>query len=127
MKHLLCGYLLFSIFMVHGCSQEKQEVLPQVPTRGMVTMVDLGANSCIPCKMMAPILEELKREYEGKASIIFIDLSIHPGEIKKNRIRSLPTQIFYNEHGNEVYRHEGFLDKKRIVRVFKKLGVEVLE
>ncbi|HOP14810.1 MAG TPA: thioredoxin family protein, partial [Lentimicrobium sp.] len=41
---------------------------------GKVTMIDLGADKCIPCKMMAPILEELKKEYAGRADIIFIDV-----------------------------------------------------
>ena len=44
------------------------------PARGRVTMIDLGATECIPCKMMAPIIEELKAEYAGKAEIVFIDV-----------------------------------------------------
>jgi thioredoxin 1 len=47
-------------------SAESVLLTPQFPVKGMVTMVDLGANDCIPCKMMAPILKELKQEYDGK-------------------------------------------------------------
>jgi thiol-disulfide isomerase/thioredoxin len=43
-------------------------------TPGRVTMINLGATECVPCKMMAPILEELKEQYAGKADIIFIDV-----------------------------------------------------
>ena len=40
----------------------------------MVTMIDLGAKKCIPCKMMAPIMEKMEKQYEGKAAIVFIDV-----------------------------------------------------
>ena len=45
-----------------------------LPVKGMVTMIDLGAKKCIPCKMMAPILEKMERKYEGKAAVVFIDV-----------------------------------------------------
>lgn len=95
-----------------------------VPISGMVTMVDIGAKSCIPCKMMTPIIEELSREYDGKAAIAFIDVWKHPAEAKKYRIRSIPTQIFYDAKGVEQYRHVGFMDKKSIVAMLTKLGVK---
>ena len=88
---------------------------------GMVTMLDLGAKKCIPCKMMAPIIEVLKEEYDGKAAIVFIDVRQHPQEARKYRIRAIPTQIFYDESGGEVFRHVGFMDKKSIVRMLEKL------
>jgi thioredoxin 1 len=88
----------------------------------MVTMVDLGAQECIPCKMMAPIIEELKREYEGRASIIFIDVWVHRDEARKYGIRAIPTQIFFDRDGKEVFRHEGFMDKRSIVKVLVSLG-----
>jgi len=98
--------------------------VPEVPVKGMVTMVDIGAKKCIPCKMMAPIMEELKKEYKGKAAIIFIDVWVDPAQGKKFGIRSIPTQIFYDRGGKEVLRHEGFMDKKSIVAELQKLGVK---
>jgi thioredoxin 1 len=94
-----------------------------VPVPGMVTMVDIGADRCIPCKMMAPIIEELKREYAGRASIVFIDIWKNPDQGKHFRIRVIPTQIFYKADGTEAGRHEGLLDKPAIVAMLKKLGV----
>ncbi len=96
----------------------------EVPVKGIVTMVDLGAKKCIPCKMMAPILEKVKKEYEGKAAIIFIDVWKHRGEAKKFRIQAIPTQIFYDGDGNEVHRHVGFMDEAAIVAQLRKMGVE---
>lgn len=87
---------------------------PAVPVKGMVTMVDLGAKTCIPCKMMAPILVELEREYRGRAAVVFIDVREDYDAAKRFGIRAIPTQIFYDRTGREVSRHEGFMDKQAV-------------
>jgi thioredoxin 1 len=94
-----------------------------MPVAGMVTMVDIGAHSCIPCKMMTPIIEELSTEYEGRAAIAFIDVWEHREEAPKYGVTTIPTQIFYDAQGKERYRHVGFLDKQSIVAKLAELGV----
>lgn len=101
-----------------------QATTGQSPAPGEVTMLDLGADQCRPCKMMAPILEELKKAYEGRAEIIFIDVWKNRDQAEKYGIRAIPTQIFFNEKGEEVRRHTGFMDKKTIVRNLSDLGVK---
>ncbi|MGQ9859526.1 MAG: thioredoxin family protein [Thermodesulfobacteriota bacterium] len=98
--------------------------MPEVPVKGLVTMVDLGARSCIPCKMMEPILEKLQREYRGRAAIVFIDISIHREAVKRFGIRAIPTQIFFDKEGKEVYRHLGFMSERHIAAQLRKMGVE---
>ena len=95
-----------------------------LPIPGMVTMVDIGAHSCIPCKMMMPIIEKLSKEYEGRVAIAFIDVWENNDEAPKYGVRTIPTQIFYDAEGNETYRHEGFLGEKDIVSKFVELGVQ---
>lgn len=97
--------------------------VPYVPVRGMVTMVDLGANQCIPCKLMAPILERLERRYRGKAAIVVIDVWKYREQAQRFRIRAIPTQIFFDRDGKEVYRHEGFMSEKDIVDHLRRMGV----
>ena len=97
---------------------------PAVPVKGMVTMVDLGAKSCIPCKMMAPIMEKLEKDYKGKAAIVFIDVWKEPDQAKRFGIRAIPTQIFYDKEGTEAYRHEGFMSENAIVTQLKNMGVQ---
>ena len=97
--------------------------IPPVPTPGLVTMVDLGAHKCIPCKMMAPIIAELQKEYAGRASIIFIDVWEHREQAQRFGIRGIPTQVFFDKQGKEIKRHFGFLDKKSIVTIFDELNV----
>jgi len=96
----------------------------EAPVPGKVTMVDIGAKKCIPCKMMAPILEELEKKYQDKAAIVFVDVWENPDAGAKYGIKLIPTQIFYNAEGKEVLRHEGFFDKAAIVNELQKLGVE---
>jgi thioredoxin 1 len=104
-------------------SENMATVGAAVPATGKVTMIDLGATECIPCKMMAPIIEELKKEYAGRADIIFIDVWKNPAQAKKYGIRAIPTQIFFDTAGKELFRNTGFLDKKRIVEILTRLGV----
>ena len=94
-----------------------------VPVKGMVTMIDLGANRCLPCKMMAPIMEKLEKRYKGKAAIILIDIVKEYDRAKRFKFRTIPTQLFYDEEGKEVYRHAGFMSEEAIVEQLKKMGV----
>jgi len=88
-------------------------------------LVDLGAGKCIPCKMMAPILEELKKDYAGRFRVDFIDVWKNPDVGKEYGIRMIPTQIFYDGSGKERYRHEGFMSKEDILTIWKNLGIDL--
>lgn len=87
-------------------------------------LVDLGAGKCIPCKAMAPILEELKTGYKDKFEVVFIDVWQNPDAAKPYNINLIPTQIFFDKDGKELYRHEGFFAKDAILAKWKELGVE---
>lgn len=120
-KALSTLFLLALLLPLAGCSKAGEaasadEIVPGLPVKGTVTLVDLGATTCVPCKMMAPILEELKKEYKGKAEVLFIDVydPANAGKAKAFKIMVIPTQIFYDRHGKEVFRHVGFFDKKSI-------------
>ena len=88
-------------------------------------LLDLGAGKCIPCKMMAPILEELKKEYAGKLEVEFIDVWKNPDAGKQYGIEVIPTQIFYDATGKELFRHIGFFSKDDILAKWKELGVDL--
>ena len=95
-----------------------------IPRKGRITMLDLGADACIPCKMMAPILSKLEKEYQGRADIIFIDVWKNPDQAKRFKVKAIPTQIFFDKNGKEVDRHVGFYSEVAIVGKLKYLGVE---
>jgi len=96
----------------------------KVPVKGMVTMIDLGAKKCIPCKMMAPIMEKMEKMYQGKAAIVFIDVWENREQAGRFGIGIIPTQIFFDREGKEIYRHVGFMNEEAIVTQLKKMGVD---
>lgn len=91
-------------------------------TKALPRLVDLGATKCIPCKMMAPILEDLKKTYAGKIDVQFIDVWENPAAGGQYGIKVIPTQIFYDAAGKELFRHEGFFGKDDILAKWKELG-----
>ena len=95
----------------------------ELPVNGMVTMIDLGAEKCIPCKMMAPIMARLEKVYAGRAAIVFIDVWKNKEQVGRFGIRAIPTQVFFNENGIEVYRHVGFMSEEDIVTQLEKMGI----
>ncbi len=116
------AFLLFFCVITNNVFSEDFDALPN---KGIVTMIDLGAKTCIPCKMMVPILEKIEKDYKGKAAIIFIDVWKNRDQAGRFGIRSIPTQIFFDQQGKEVYRHIGFMSEKAIVNQLKKMGVEL--
>ena len=88
-------------------------------------LVDVGARKCIPCKMMAPILDELTIEYAGILRVEFIDVQTDRDKAMELGVRGIPTQIFYDSKGKELYRHIGFISKEDILKTFDKLGVKL--
>ena len=91
---------------------------------GIPRLVDLGADKCIPCKAMAPILVELRKEYAGRLQVDFIDVWKNPSAGDPYRIYAIPTQIFFDGDGKELTRHEGFLSKADILATWKRFGYD---
>ncbi len=114
--------------LVIGIKVGKSQPVAAGPTASTDTalprLVDLGSVGCIPCKRMAPILEELKTEYAGKVSVEFIDVNVNPAAADEYRISLIPTQVFFDKDGKEVFRHEGFFPKADILAQFEKMGIK---
>lgn len=88
-------------------------------------LLELGADKCIPCKMMAPILAEFRRECAGHFITEFIDVWKNPDAGKQYGVEMIPTQIFFDAEGKELFRHTGFFGKEDILGKWKELGVDV--
>jgi thioredoxin 1 len=99
----------------------------QLVTNDIPILIDLGSDECIPCKEMAPILEELKTEYADKFKVEFMDVRIDPMLTTVYNIKLIPTQIFFDASGKELFRHEGFYSKEDILSKWKELGYEMTQ
>lgn len=117
----IAAILLMAIFMGNVAYSEDYS---KIPEKGKITLVDLGKGTCIPCKMMAPVLERMKKRFTGKAEVIVIDIRNDIDQARRFGIRAIPTQIFFDREGKEVYRHVGFMDESAIVEQFAKMGVK---
>ncbi|MDY6973999.1 MAG: thioredoxin family protein, partial [Thermodesulfobacteriota bacterium] len=104
---LIAGVAFLLLTVGSSFSDEHSRDLSKVPVQGMVTMIDLGAKKCIPCKIMAPILEKMERVYRSKAAVVFIDVWENREQAKRFGIQAIPTQIFFDSEGKEVHRHVG--------------------
>ena len=85
-------------------------------------LVDLGADQCVPCKMMAPNLDQLRIDYEGKLRVDFIDVWKTTEAGEPFNIKLIPTQVFQAPDGSELFRHEGFISREDILAKWLELG-----
>ncbi|MCK9554436.1 thioredoxin family protein [bacterium] len=118
------------LVLLAGCVQG-QDVTgnnnSDLPAGGeQVVFIELGSVNCIPCKQMQPIINAIENEYEGKVKVVFYDVWTKDGKqyADKYKIRLIPTQVFLDKQGNEIFRHEGFFPKKEIEKIFENAGVK---
>jgi len=88
-------------------------------------LLELGSTSCVACKAMAPIIDELKEAYAGKIDVEFVDVEKDHEAAGLYGIQAIPTQIFFDADGNEIFRHTGFFPREDIVAKWKQLGVSL--
>lgn len=96
----------------------------QARRSGRPTLVEFGATGCVPCDMMQPILDKLRKDYPQHLNVVFV----HVGEAQvlaaRYGIRSIPVQVFFDARGAEVFRHVGFFAQDEITRQLVTMGVE---
>jgi len=129
-NHPLAGQdLTFEIQLVEIIDSESsptglQMTLEQALANGKPTLAEFGSSTCIPCKQMKPILENLSTEYEGKLNVVIIEVYEQRELTQQYGIMAIPTQIVFDNSGEEVTRHVGFWAKEDIVTQLKETGIE---
>jgi len=121
--------------------------LEKLKSYGLPIIIDFGADSCIPCKEMAPVLKELNEELQGKAIIRFVDVWKYQDFAEGYPISVIPTQIFIDASGKpytpkdaeasqmKIYSskdtgehvftaHEGGITKERLLSELKEMGLK---
>ncbi|MBM4102548.1 MAG: thioredoxin family protein [Planctomycetes bacterium] len=92
--------------------------------KGNPALLELGSRECVPCKMMVPVLKELAENYSAQFTVAFSDVRQDPSVGEKYGISVIPTQIFFDKDGKELFRHEGFFPKEDILAKWKELGIQ---
>ena len=99
------------------------EDLTRALQSGRPVLVDFGSNSCIPCRQLRPILHEIKKEQEGKLEVLVIDVYKNQDLSSEYRIQVIPTLVFFDSKGKEMFRHQGFKPKAALMEELKKIGI----
>lgn len=89
----------------------------------LVTFIELGADRCIPCRQMQPIMKDIAKTFADRVQVVFYDVWKDPEPARKYKIRLIPTQVFVDQKGNEVFRHVGLFPKEEVLDLLKKHGV----
>jgi thioredoxin 1 len=92
-------------------------------SKHLITFIELGADRCIPCKQMQPIMKEIAETYADRVQVVFYDVWKDPEPARKYGIQLIPTQVFMDQKGNEIFRHVGLFPKEEILELLKKHGV----
>ena len=96
----------------------------EAPT-ALPRLLDLGSVGCLPCQRMAPILDELREDLRGRVVVEFVDVRKQPEVAKAHDVQRIPTQIFFDGAGEEVFRHLGFLSREEILEQLREMGVDL--
>lgn len=99
--------------------ESKPEKKPTPKPVRLPKLLDLGVGQCLPCQMMKPVLDTLKKEYKGKLEVAYIDIREKPDAMKQYKVDMIPTQIFYDANGKELSRHIGYFSKQEVLDRFK--------
>ncbi len=118
MKNIVFLFLIlfFLTFSVSNYANEKPKI----------TFIELGSVNCIPCKKMQPIMKSIENKYGSQIKVIFYDVwkAEHKDKAKQYKIRLIPTQVFLNEKGDEIHRHEGFYPEEDIDKFLQSKGLK---
>ena len=131
-------------FLIGACRSESAQKTPSPASKGTaakgailvtdeikldfskhkITFIELGSVNCIPCRQMQPIMKEIAAEYPDQVRVVFYDVWKNPAPGEYYKIQLIPTQVFIDERGNELFRHVGVFPKEDIIKLLKEHGVK---
>ncbi len=97
---------------------------PLVPTKALVTFVELGSVNCIPCRAMQPVMRDLEKRFGDQIRVVFYDVWQDDAPAKIYDVQIIPTQVFLDQEGREFHRHEGFYPLAEIVSLLRARGLK---
>ena len=112
-------------------TQNKETVTSEIVkgerrTLPLITFIELGSVNCIPCKKMQPVMKAIEEKYGEQIKVVFYDVW-KPDQrkyIQEYGIRLIPTQVFLDKNGIEIFRHEGFFPEQEIDILLQNNGIK---
>jgi thiol-disulfide isomerase/thioredoxin len=92
-------------------------------TSGKPSLIEFGASGCVPCDMMQPILDKLRKTHADRLNVVFVHVGQEKVLAARFGIRTIPVQVFYDPKGNEVFRHEGFFAETEVRKQLAEMGL----
>ena len=132
MKNIRVLFLMTGVCMLmffsSALAQDRQIKSLSPIINPQVTFVELGSKSCIPCRLMQPVMRAVESRFGSQVKVIFYNVSSskqrHFADFYS--IRLIPTQVFLNTAGKEFFRHEGFFSEAEITKLLKSQGLKPL-
>ena len=115
---------VIALIAAKGGPREQLSQPPQTAA-GIPTLVELGSLTCVPCKMMEEVLDELRSGYADRLNVQFVNVHADPETARAYGIRVIPTQVFLDAQGDEIYRHQGYFPTEDILKAFSENGVSL--
>ncbi len=120
--------LLHAVIVDHVVAQSKSGAREKEPLKepALITFIELGSVKCIPCKMMQPVMKSIEEKYGSQIDVVFYDVWTRKQSqyAQSYKIRVIPTQVFLDKKGTEVFRHEGFFPEAEIDTLLQKRGLK---
>lgn len=93
--------------------------------RKLPKLVDLGTTTCAPCKAMLGVMSELEQSYADQMAVEFINVQQQADAAARYGVRVIPTQVFLDQEGRELFRHTGFMSTEAIIKKWQELGYPI--
>jgi thioredoxin 1 len=127
--------VVLTVFLIFACAEEtqtmpeqKSQSAPRTVLPAKITFVELGSVNCIPCRKMQPVMKSIEEKYRDQVQVIFYDVW-KPDQkhyAREYGIRLIPTQVFLDQEGKEILRHEGYFPEEEIDRLLQTNGLKIL-
>ena len=114
--------LLAGAAILAGKNHESADTTVVSADSSLPRLLDLGSHTCTPCRMMVPELDAVSEEYAGVVNVEFIDVNEDQHAAEMYGIRLIPTQIFFDADGNELFRHEGYMSREDMAAKLLEFG-----
>lgn len=124
-KFIVVAAVLFLGFALSECGHAAgiEEVLSKAKKEGKIVMLEVGSTGCVPCERMKPVMERLRRDYDGRLEVVFVDIRKEQNAARRLGVFAIPTQLFFDRKGKVFHRHLGFYGYEEITAVLKKAGL----